>query len=663
MNVLKRLLPRILVHKYRFLRIAVLSLLTGFLGAFSLLAFKPLIEVMFGDGPGVAVEQPAPAQPEAPGGIPIPEKFAAKFETYKGLITDYVGDHKERAQAWMLQHKVQSLFIIGVVLIVVAALNGCLSYMVNVMTARVGLDVLKKLKDDLFSHILSMDLHFFTKNSTGQMMARLQNDTRKVQAMLLAFTGTTFVNFFKVIALLVLLIYLSPKLTLYAAITLPLAGCLFYFTGKKIRRISERAERDDAGVFQVSQEALSGVRLVKALGTEDFERDRFGQATRKWLGRLLKFHKIKGFVGPANDFLSTLAIVLTLVIGGSLFLGDRNYLGSEFGSAEFTVYLIAITRFYRPVKSLLKLNVTYQRGMASLTRIYRIMDLAPQIVDAEDAVDLPTGRAPRIHFNRVAFSYPRRRHPERVINGLELTAAPGEVIAFVGRSGAGKTTLMNLLCRFYDVEEGAVMIDGVDVRSVRGHSLRERISIVPQETFLFDDTVFCNIAYGSKGATREQAEKAARQAKAHEFIMAMPKQYDSVVGERGAKLSTGQKQRLAIARALVKDPTILIFDEATASLDAETEHQIRESLREMVVGRTTFLIAHRFSTVMMADRIIVLDDGGIAEEGTHASLYEAGGLYTRLCQYQGIFVDSPPEDALAVSRLRVASDGLDWPAT
>ncbi len=659
MNLLKRLLPRILVHKYRLIRIAVISLLTGFLGAFSLLAVKPLIEVMFDDGPGVALEQTAPERTEAPGGIPIPEKFAAKIEIYKGLVTDYVGEHKERAKAWMLEHKVQSLFIVGVVLIVISALNSCLTYLVNVMTARVGLDVLKKLKDDLFAHILAMDLHFFTKNSTGQMMARLQNDTRKVQAMLLAFTGTTFVNFFKVIALLVLLIYLSPKLTLYAAITLPLAGCLFYFTGKKIRRISERAERDDAGVFQVSQEALSGVRLVKALGTEDFERDRFDQATHQWLGRLLKFHRIKGFIGPANDFLSTLAIVLTLVIGGSLFLGDRNYLGDEFGSAEFTIYLLAITRFYRPLKSLLKLNVTYQRGMASLIRIYRIMDLVPAVVDAEDAVDLPADQPAAIHFNRVSFSYPRRHHPERVINELELTVAPREVVAVVGHSGAGKTTLMNLLCRFYDVEAGAILIDGHDVRAIHIQSLRDRVSIVPQETFLFDDTVYANIAYGSKGATREQAEKAARQAKAHEFIMAMPKQYDSVVGERGAKLSTGQKQRLAIARALVKDPTILIFDEATASLDAETEHQIRESLREMVVGRTTFLIAHRFSTVMMADRILVLDDGRVAEEGTHASLYEAGGLYTRLCQYQGIFVDSPPEEAISIQRPRAAADVLD----
>ncbi|HOE96350.1 MAG TPA: ABC transporter ATP-binding protein [Candidatus Sumerlaeota bacterium] len=661
MSLLPRLLPRLWAFKFRLLNIAILSVVAGFLGAFSLIAFKPIIEVMFYQ-PGEAIEGPqvSPLAPPEDAGspvIPLPSKIAEKVQFYKNLVQNYVAGHQEAAKQWMLHNKVHALILIGIILLVAQALGAYIKYVVEVMTAKIGLGIQKDLKDELFEHIVRQDMPFFSRTSTGQIMARLQNDTRKVQRMLMDFTGSTVIDFFNVIGLLCVLLYLSPRLTIYAAVTLPILGGLFYFTGRAIRKLSDKAEEHDAGVFHVSQEALSGIAVVKAFGADGHEVKRFKQATAQTNRRLLTLQRVQGFVGPANDFLSTLAVVLTLVMGGILFLGDRNYLGPDFQTADFTIYLLAITRFYRPIKGLLKLNVTYHRGMASLARIYRIMDIQPTILDAPDAVDLPD-RTPRVEFHGVTFAYPRRRNPQPVLENFNLEVEPGEVVALVGPSGAGKTTLINLICRFYDVQEGVVRIAGHDVRHLRQQSLRDRIAIVPQETFLFNDTIHENIAYGRTDATRAEVEQAARLAHAHHFIAALPDGYDTVVGERGGKLSTGQKQRLAIARALLKNPTILIFDEATASLDAETERQIRDSMRLICRGRTTFIIAHRFSTVMMADRIVVLENGRIVEQGSHETLYEAGGLYARLCNIQGIFVDTPPEATLSGHPSRSLANGL-----
>jgi ABC-type multidrug transport system fused ATPase/permease subunit len=503
------------------------------------------------------------------------------------------------------------------------------------ISSRLALDLQRRLRQDVFDHIIRQDMYFFAQNATGTLIARLTNDIGKIQRMLLLFSESNLRNFIQMIALLCVLIYLSPRLTFYAFLTMPFGAVLYIWTGKTLRKFGAREDITEAGIFIVLQEAFSGIGVIKAFAGEKWESNRFRKAVDIAFERLLGIRKVEGFVHSVSEFINTLAVVIVLLVGARLFLGESAIFEKNFNTASFFVYLFVITQFYMPMRNLGKMNTTLQRALAACKRINTIMEQKRQIEEAPDAVDMPAF-APAVRFENIHFHYPTKTQ-DVVLRGLDIAVQPGEVVALVGRSGAGKTSIINLLCRFYDPQEGRITIDDVELNKIRLESLRQKVAVVPQETFLFDDTVRNNICYAYPDATDAEVEEAARVAKAHEFIVKLPEGYNTLIGERGNSLSTGQKQRLAIARALIRKPTVLIFDEATASLDAETERYIQENLRTMAQGRTTFIIAHRFSTVTVADRIMVVDHGRIVEEGAHRELYEANGLYTVLCKCQEIF--------------------------
>ena len=667
MRSLLRLLPLFLKYRYRMAIIFLLSPLASALTALSLLMILPVLEVMFGPAnrPDEGPNTPAVEVAQPSGGLlgemieqPQPEDggaSAAEATTKEGLgksigvlkttTREYIAGRRQQALAYMRQNKVSTLFIIAGFLLTASVLGALLTWGIRQLSASISLDLQKRLRDNLFNRILAQDLDFFRRYPSGQLMSRMSSDVRRVQRMLNTFSGSTIQDFFKVIACFILLVYLSPRLTMYMALTLPIGAVLFLWATQKIRKFARQQEILEAGAFEVMHEAISGIRTVKGFGMETFENRKFRNQTRDILERGMKVQNIKNIVEPATEVLSVASGVVVLLAGGLLFLQRSELLGADFTMYKFVVYLGALSRFYRPLKNFSKLNSVVQVGITGLERIEAVTNEQPTIVSPPGARAMPEG-APRVRFENVWFSYPGQpRSAEPVLQGIELSVEPGEVVALVGRSGAGKTTIINLLCRFYDPCRGRVSVDGIDLRQIDLDSLRSKIGIVPQETFLFNDTVANNIAYGMQGVSREQLVEAARQANAESFITALPRGYDTIIGERGGQLSTGQKQRLAIARAILKNPTVLILDDATSALESETEQQIRNSQKQMSHGRTTFIIAHRFATVMMADRIVVLDRGRIIEQGCHEDLFEAGGLYKTLASYQGLFADSVSEEA------------------
>lgn len=671
-------LPRMWRYRYRFIVIFFLSLGTGFTASFSLITLKPVLEIMFSeqrllperkgaeteasamDLPTTASARLVPADKTttltvAPGAVPDALQLERKTDdelavlrdqlqkgslgqrlnAIKELSFDYLAGGRETAIRYMMDNKMQAIYFIAGFLLFLRGSMALFIFLNGVISSSVALDLQKRLRQDVFDHILAQDMVFFGMHPTGNLIARLTNDIKKIQRMLLLFSENNLRNFIQMIFLFGVLVYISPKLTFFAVLTMPIAGGIYVWTGRVIRKFGAREDVTEAAVYTVLQEAFSGISVIKAFGGEKWEGKRFKHAIEVSFNRLFSIRKIESFVKSFSEFQNMLAVVVVLIVGARLFLDDSALLEDNFGTSDFFLYLIVITQFYQPARSLGRMNATLQRALAACHRINNIMTEDRGIKDAPDAVDI-SEEAPRVRFENVTFRYPTKPK-EVILNDLSMDVKPGEVVALVGRSGAGKTSIINLLSRFYDPESGDIVIDDTNLQKIKIESLRRKVAIVPQETFLFDDTVRNNICYAYADASDEEVEEAARIAKAHDFIMTLPEGYQTMLGERGNSLSTGQKQRLAIARALIRKPTVLIFDEATASLDAETEKFIQENLRQMVEGRTTFIIAHRFSTVTVADRIMVVDKGRIVEQGAHRDLYEAGGLYTVLCKCQEIF--------------------------
>jgi len=425
--------------------------------------------------------------------------------------------------------------------------------------------------------------------------------------------------------------YQSPELTIYSILIAPFVAGVVALTGKKIRKVSKKAQESIADVMDVMQETYNGIRVVKAFGMEDFESARFQKSNKKAYRTYLKRQAIRKITSPLMEFLGTLAIISVLFAGAHLILREQTLTG-----AKFFLFIVALSRLYRPVKDLGHIHIEIQQGMAGAERVFEILDTRRVLEEKPDAIPMPFLEK-GILFKDVNFRYsPDGRN---VLENINLEIPRGNVTAIVGRSGAGKTSFANLLCRFYDPNEGAVLMDGKDLRDFTLQSLRDRIAIVTQDTILFNDTVRNNIAYGRTDIPLESVIEAAEKAYAHEFIEKMPQGYDTDIGQQGSKLSGGQRQRLAIARAILKNPDILVFDEATSALDSEAEQKIQQAMQNLIKGRTTLIIAHRLSTVKMADEIIVLDDGKIVERGAHEELLHADGHYAQLSRLQGIFVD------------------------
>jgi ABC-type multidrug transport system fused ATPase/permease subunit len=482
----------------------------------------------------------------------------------------------------------------------------------------------RMVRNDLYAHLQHLSLSFYESRQTGELMSRLTGDVEEVRLFVEHGADALVSDGLKLVGIAVVLLALNAPLALVALAPVPVMALLMVRFARQVRPKYKDTRERLASVSGRLQDNLTGVRVIKAFSQEEREGVRFGTLVREHYESQLDALAVWGRYNPAMALLNGAGSVLVLGFGASLILAGKLTLGELFA---FTAY---VAMFYQPIRNLAQVNDTLQLALAGTDRLFEVLDEEPEVKDTPGAVD-PGRLKGRISLKHVTFRYATG---EVVLDGISLDIRPGERVALVGRSGAGKTTLINLVARFYDPTAGRVEIDGRDVRETRQRELRAQMAMVLQDSFLFNGTVRENIAYGRPEASMEEVEAAARMANAHGFVSQLPQGYETQIGERGVKLSGGQKQRLAIARAVLTDPAILILDEATSSVDAESEALIQQALRRVMEGRTTLIIAHRLSTIQHADTIVVLEGGRIAEQGTHAELYRRGGVYRGLYDLQ-----------------------------
>lgn len=515
------------------------------------------------------------------------------------------------------------LILIPLAVIALYLLKGLCNYGQTVLMSHIGFRIVTDLRNDLYRHILRQPLSFFTKHPTGILISRVTNDVTYLQGAVSEAVTSLLKDSFTLVGLVFVIFWRDWKLAIIASLVFPLAVWPIAQFGRRMRRIAAESQVSMGDLISLLQETITGNRIVKAFGMEEHENRRFARENERQFRLTMKSVTVRAISSPLMEFLGGLGIAAIIFWGGYQVIEGTSTPGTFFS------FLAALLMLYEPVKRLTNVNNTIQQGLAGAERIFQVLDTEPGIRNRPGAAELPPIRE-GISIEGVTFRY----EEDPVLRDVSLKIRAGEAVAFVGMSGGGKTTLVNLIPRFYDVSEGRVAIDGTDIRDVTLESLRAQIGIVTQQTILFNDTVRGNIAYGDVRRSDEDVVRAAMAANAHDFIQRLPQGYDTVIGEQGVKLSGGERQRISIARALLKDAPILILDEATSSLDTESEIEVQDALEKLMRGRTTLVIAHRLSTIRNADRIVALVDGRIVEEGTHESLLERKGEYFKLHNLQ-----------------------------
>ncbi len=530
-------------------------------------------------------------------------------------------------------------WVIGAILVLSIA-RGVTGYLSALLMTEVGQSVVRDLRNRFFAHTVRQSAAFFSKRSSGQLLSRLTNDIAQIQRAVSETTGDLVRESLTLVGYIAYMIWLQWELAMVIAVTAPLVVYPLNRLGRRVRGQTRRSQEELERLTHVAQEAFVGHRIVKAFGAETRETSRFESASASLYRTYIRVTSMVAALPPITEFVGGLAVI------GLLWYGHSRIERGELKIGEFMAFLTSALLMYQPIKRLSGANASIQQALAASTRIFELLDRHTEVKDKGGAPPLaPLARD--VEFRNVGFAYDDE--PNRfIVRHVSFRVDKGQVVALVGLSGAGKTTLVNLIPRFFDVKEGAVLIDGVDTRDVTLASLRAQIALVTQETVLFDDTVAANIAYGRPDAPREAIEAAARAAHAHEFITALPAGYDTTIGERGQRLSGGQRQRLAIARALLRNSPLLILDEATSSLDAESESLVQDALATLMQNRTTFVIAHRLSTIRRADLIVALEKGRVMEIGTHDELVaKPNGVYARLYALQ-MFDDRDAADAASI---------------
>ncbi len=522
------------------------------------------------------------------------------------------------------------LVILVAIMAAVPIINGAIGILQTYETTRVGQLVMRDLRDRLYSHLQTLPLAFFTGTKTGEIQSRLANDVGGVQSVVTTTASTILANVVIFTSTIVAMIILSWQLTIVAVITVPAFFWLTKTVGERRRRVARSTQESLAAMSALSEETLSvsGVLLAKVFGNQARDSARYHEENQRLADLEVRQQMIgQGFYAIVQSFLSITPAAVYLISG--LLLAH----GTDISAGTIVAFTTLQTRLYFPIGQLLQVSVELRSSLALFDRVFEYLDVVPDIVDAPDAVDLPViGSGGRVALREVYFRYPGV--PTDALAGVSFNADPGQLVALVGPSGAGKTTISYLIPRLYDVTGGSVQIDGIDVRHARQASLAAAIGFVTQESYLFHDSILANIRYGRPGASMPEVEQAARAAYIHDRIMEFPDGYDTIVGERGYRLSGGEKQRLAIARVLLHDPRILILDEATSALDTASEREVQNALDALMGSRTTIAIAHRLSTIVNADVINVIDAGHVVESGTHQSLLRQDGVYASLYQEQ-----------------------------
>ena len=520
----------------------------------------------------------------------------------------------------------ESLKILCLSILTVFFIKNIFLYIKNILLRIVELKLVKEIRDRLYIHIQTLSLGYFNRQHSGTITSIVMNDVEQLQTALAVVFQRLFVEPINILTFVALLFIISWKLALIAIIIIPLAGIAILSIGRSIRRKSRRTQAKIAEIMQILTETLTSIRIVKAFVNEKEEIKNFTRESKHYFKLLLKRARLDLIAGPTTE---TFGVIIGVVL---LWYGGMEVLAQKGVSAEdFIRFILILFSILGPIKQLSNVNLKIQIGAASAERIFGLLDTPPEIVEDPDPVELDVFNN-AIEFDQIHFEYSDA--DERVLDGVSFTIKKGEIVALVGPSGSGKSTIADLIPRFFDVSKGALRIDGKNVRKISFSSLRGSMGIVTQEVILFNDTIRKNIAYGQSDVTEEAIQKAAEAANALEFIEQTPDGFDTLIGERGVNLSGGQKQRLAIARALLKNPPILILDEATSALDTESEKMVQKAIEVLMKDRTVLVIAHRLSTVQNADKIVVLDKGKILEVGSHNELYEKGGLYRRLYDIQ-----------------------------
>ncbi len=515
-------------------------------------------------------------------------------------------------------------------ILIIYFLKGFFTYFLTIVSAAIEQRLIRDIRNLLYTHLHKLSLAFFHRSRTGAVISLITNDVNLLRMTISA----GFLGFLRDLTLVLvyaaIVVWISWRLSLVAFVVIPLITYLVAGLGRKLRRYTTRAQEKMADITGVLQETISGIRVVKAFGMEKFETDKFRKHTQGYYRVFLKQQRTASLAPPMTEFLGAAGLLVVVWYGG------RQVIGGHFLTPDwFLIFLAAMLSMLHPAKNLSYASTKIQEGLAAAKRIFAMLDTEPEILDSEDAIDIE-GINQGMEFKHVSFRY---GDVDYALRDVSFKVRKGQMVALVGPSGAGKSTLVDLIPRFYDPTDGSVALDGIDIRKITTKSLRSLMGIVTQEVILFNDTVRNNIAYGVQEVPLEKVVDAAKAANAHEFIKGLPQGYDTMIGDRGVRLSGGERQRLAIARAILKDPQILIFDEATSSLDSEAERLVQDAIQRLMSNRTAFVIAHRLSTITSADVILVIDDGRIVEAGRHEELVAANKVYRRLYDLQ--FKDLP----------------------
>ncbi len=600
---------------WKHLTIAIISIFFfAIMNGLSIYLTMPLLDTLFQQNNG----KPTPASPTS--------------STTSSLIPDWVNnminDISVSFQNYVLSGDTSDVLLkISVLIVLAFALKNLFSYISSYFIAYVEQGIIRDIRNDLYQHLHKLPMSFFKNEKTGDLISRITNDVNLIQQSV----TSVFLNIFRdpitIIVFFGIAFSISWKLTLFSLLIVPFSILIIGWIGSLLRKQSYLLQQRLGSITTILHETISGVKIVKAFGAENYENKRFKADTQLFFRNVLKKVRIRNISSPTTEIIAVILGAVIIYYGGRLVL-----INHEIKASEFMVFLFAIFQMMPPMKQLSTINNKIQESIGAGKRVFEILDTKPNIYNIENPKPLNSFEN-EIRFEDVSFHY--SDSPEKILDNINLVAKKGEIIAFVGSSGAGKTTLVDLIPRFYDPTEGRVSIDGKDLREVRIEDLRRLMGIVTQETVLFNETVYSNIAYGLTDTPKEKVIEVAKIANAHNFILELPNGYDTIIGEKGTKISGGQRQRISIARALLKNPPIMIFDEATSALDNESEVLVQEAIEHLMKERTTFVIAHRLSTIRNADRIYVLDKGKIVQEGKHEELLlNEKSIYKKLYELQ-----------------------------
>lgn len=593
----------------------ILSILFNFLTAFfTLFSFAfiiPILQMLFGMDTQEYVYMEM-------GSASLKDVIVNNFYYY---MSSMIGDHGASF----------TLAFLGLTLVVTCLLKVLTAYFSEFFTIPMQNGVVRDIRREMYNKIVSLPIGFFTAERKGDIIARLSGDVQEVQNSVMASLFSLVKYPVMIIACLGMMLMISWKLTIFVFIMLPFVGGIMGAVGKKLKAKSLASQNKWGDILSNAEETIGGLRVVKAFNAEKMMESRFNRQTQDFFRINNSVSRRTALAHPMSEFLGTIAVAIILWFGGTLIISNR----SDIDGPTFIYYMVMFYSLINPAKDLSKTSYTIRKGMAAKERIDKILNAVNPITDPAHPHKLTREdtRNSSVTFRNVTFGYTPEKN---VLRNINLEVRPGETVAIVGQSGSGKSTLVDLIPRFWDVEHGEILVDGINVKDLKVKDLRSLMGNVNQEAILFNDTIFNNIAFGAEGVTREQVENAARIANAHEFIMQTEDGYDTVIGDRGCRLSGGQRQRISIARAILKNPAILILDEATSALDTESERLVQEALEKLMRDRTTIVIAHRLSTIVNADKICVLRDGEIAETGTHSELLAQAGLYKHLVDMQQV---------------------------